>query len=78
MPIEFSCPHCNRPYKVADANAGKRFACKQCSQPISVPNPADEEVVPLEFADEEPAVVSAPAPSADRTHLPSPRGEHPR
>lgn len=37
MPIQFNCPHCNRPYSVADAHAGKKFACKQCGKPVDVP-----------------------------------------
>jgi hypothetical protein len=37
MPIAFDCPHCGRAYRVADANAGARFACKACAIPIHVP-----------------------------------------
>lgn len=37
MPIEFSCPNCQKAYRVGDANAGKRFACKECGQPVEVP-----------------------------------------
>jgi hypothetical protein len=40
MPIEFNCPSCGRRYAVADANAGKRFACKGCGTPNSVPGAA--------------------------------------
>ena len=37
MPIAFDCPHCGKNYRVADTNAGKRFACKECGNPVTVP-----------------------------------------
>lgn len=46
MPIEFSCPNCARPYKVGEANAGKRFACKQCGNAIQVPDEGVQSTAP--------------------------------
>ena len=40
MPIEVSCPGCNKAYSVPDERAGQRFKCKQCGTAVSVP--ADE------------------------------------
>jgi hypothetical protein len=49
MPIQFACTHCNRSYRVSDANAAKRFACKQCGQPVEVPAMDAGNAVRLEF-----------------------------
>jgi hypothetical protein len=40
MSIDFQCANCRRAYRVADSLAGKRVACKQCGQPISIPGAA--------------------------------------
>ncbi len=74
MPIAFACPHCNRGYNVADANAGKRFACKQCGKPVMVPTVADnDDPVPLEIVDEPPAPVPAPMYAPGAPVMPRPR-----
>lgn len=65
MPIEFDCTHCRHHYRVADTNAGKRFACKQCGQPVQVPGP-------------QPAVVTTPRPAAPGRGAPAPRAAAPR
>jgi hypothetical protein len=40
MPIDLACPNCGRMYKIADQHAGRKFACKQCGQPVQVPGGA--------------------------------------
>jgi hypothetical protein len=40
MPIEFSCPSCNRPYRVKDELAGKTAKCGKCGNPMSIPTAA--------------------------------------
>ncbi|WP_417849985.1 hypothetical protein [Thalassoglobus sp.] len=47
MPIKTKCRKCRRAYTVKDELAGKKFRCKECQSPVTVPQPA----VPL---DEEP------------------------
>jgi hypothetical protein len=37
MPIQATCPDCERVYTVKDELAGKRFRCKQCSGTVPVP-----------------------------------------
>lgn len=37
--IRFSCPHCNRPYVLANALAHLPLLCKGCSQRITPPDP---------------------------------------
>ena len=38
--IEFSCPSCQKPYRVNDDLAGKTARCKQCGNALQVPFPA--------------------------------------
>ncbi len=38
--IEFSCPSCQKPYRVNDELAGKTAKCKQCGSAFQVPFPA--------------------------------------
>jgi hypothetical protein len=37
MPINATCPHCKQSFTVPDSAAGKRFKCRNCSQPMDVP-----------------------------------------
>lgn len=37
MTISVTCTECNKQYRLADAMAGKSFACKECSARIKVP-----------------------------------------
>ncbi len=69
MPIVFQCQSCAREYRVADTNAGKRFACKQCGQPVLVPGPSAET----------PQAAAAPtrAPGPVRPGAPRPRADQP-
>jgi hypothetical protein len=41
MAIEFTCPHCQHPYKLKDEFAGKRATCKNpdCREQITIPSP---------------------------------------
>lgn len=43
MPISFECDHCGKSYRVKDEAAGKRFRCKECSSPLEVPSPDEDE-----------------------------------
>lgn len=70
MPLEFDCPHCSHHYRVADTNAGKRFACKQCGQPVQVPGP-QARVAPAPAPAPRPAVPGR-SPSAPRAVAPRP------
>ncbi len=36
--ITFSCPQCEMPYRVAVANAGRNFVCKNCNTSVRVPD----------------------------------------
>ncbi|TWT46972.1 hypothetical protein KOR42_43160 [Thalassoglobus neptunius] len=40
MPIRATCRECGKSYNVRDELAGKKFRCKQCQKPVSVPQPA--------------------------------------
>ena len=42
MPIEFTCPHCEHEFFVADRFAGQSGNCAKCSQSITVPGTAAE------------------------------------
>lgn len=73
MPIQFNCPHCNRPYSIAESHAGKKFACKQCSQIIKVPGAGDD--APVIAAPNTVRIAAAPprsAQSAKREAAPAP------
>lgn len=39
MAIAFECPHCRRPFKVADALAGRKAKCAGCGETIAIPLP---------------------------------------
>jgi hypothetical protein len=60
MSIDFNCPNCGRNYKVADTNAGKKFACKDCGNPVQVPATSTAPQV----APPPPAVIAPPPPAA--------------
>ena len=47
--IEFSCPSCQKPYRVNDDLAGKTAKCKQCGNAFQVPFPI-EKIEPDEYA----------------------------
>lgn len=79
MPIQFNCPHCGKDYRVADANAGKRFACKQCGNAIEVPAGGVVAAPPASPQVAAPPVAAPPAargPSGRGPRLPGagPRG----
>lgn len=40
MPIKAKCRKCSKSYTVKDELAGKKFRCKQCEAPVTVPQPA--------------------------------------
>ena len=40
MPIKAKCRKCSKVYTVKDELAGKKFRCKQCEAPVTVPQPA--------------------------------------
>ncbi len=42
MSIAVSCGNCGKKYKLGDDKAGKKFRCKECSEPIRVPVLEDE------------------------------------
>lgn len=51
MPIKAKCRKCSKVYTVKDELAGKKFRCKQCQTPVTVPQPAvilEEEPEPEE------------------------------
>ena len=45
MPIETSCPHCGKKYRLKDELAGRRATCSNadCRQPFNVPKPKVED-----------------------------------
>ncbi len=53
--IEFNCPHCDRPMRVADQAAGKTGTCKGCGNKVKVPGSAS---LPVEA----PVLVATPQP----------------
>jgi|SaaInlStandDraft_1057018.scaffolds.fasta_scaffold29567_2 hypothetical protein len=51
VPIKAKCRKCSKVYTVKDELAGKKFRCKQCQTPVTVPQPAvilEEEPEPEE------------------------------
>lgn len=80
MPIEFNCPHCQRPYKVADANAGKRFACKQCGNAVQVPGgqPAPAPAPAARPMARAPGAAPRPAGPSPQPGAPAPYGVQPQ
>ncbi|MHB8901163.1 MAG: TIGR00266 family protein [Thermoguttaceae bacterium] len=61
--IEFSCPSCQKPYRVNDELGGKTAKCKQCGNALVVPFPVAE---PAEetYDVAAPQVPASPAPAA--------------
>ena len=51
MPIPFSCPKCQKAFKVKDELAGKRVICTACKAPIRVPAPTAAPAVPSHEAE---------------------------
>jgi hypothetical protein len=62
MPINFTCPHCQKPLKVKDELAGKKGACPACKKPLTVPGPA---AAPKAAAPPNGPSPPAPAPAVD-------------
>lgn len=52
MPIQAKCRKCSKVYTVKDELAGKKFRCKQCEAPVTVPQPAVLLEVEDEFGDD--------------------------
>jgi predicted Zn finger-like uncharacterized protein len=46
MPIAFACPHCAKPFRVADELAGKRSKCPSCGNTLMVPASAAVQAPP--------------------------------
>jgi predicted Zn finger-like uncharacterized protein len=57
MAIKFTCPHCDKRYKVADGAAGRTVRCAACTREIKVPHapPPTLPTVSRPTPDEEPA-----------------------
>src|SRR5262245_11019588 len=51
MPIAFSCPNCQKAYKVKDDLAGKPVVCTACKSRIRVPAPIASGAVPSHEAE---------------------------
>lgn len=66
--IEFTCPSCQKHYRVADELAGKKAKCKQCGNLFEVPMPeleaVEEEFEEYAIAGESAAVVAQVVPAA--------------
>jgi hypothetical protein len=60
MPINFNCPHCQKPLKVKDELAGKKGPCPACKKLLTVPQPA---AAPKAAAPPPPAPNGSPAPA---------------
>lgn len=74
MPIEFDCGNCGRHYRVGDANAGKRFRCKDCGHPVTVPSGGGQSAAPRPVATAQPkahpTATQPRAPQAQRPPVP--------
>jgi hypothetical protein len=53
MSITFSCEHCHKEIKAPQAAAGKRGKCPYCGQTSYVPDPDEQEEIPLAPVDDE-------------------------
>lgn len=63
--IRFSCPTCNKNFKVEDSNAGKTGKCPACGSAMRVPAASDEandQPVQPEVAKKSPAIPPPPLP----------------
>ncbi|MEX2288218.1 MAG: hypothetical protein WD648_14075 [Planctomycetaceae bacterium] len=71
MPIEFQCPTCGRKISASDEDAGKPGKCKQCGEPIRVPQKRDNLIsvakpaVAPELLIPKPAPAPAPTPTVE-------------
>jgi predicted Zn finger-like uncharacterized protein len=43
MTIQFRCPHCRKPYRVADDQGGRQVKCKACGRRLIIPEPVSAE-----------------------------------
>lgn len=76
MPIEFSCPHCQKLLSTSEDKAGRSAKCPGCGERVTVPPPAptpsspaieeDWEVPDEEFRETLPGRSTRRGPSADR------------
>lgn len=39
MPIRFTCPSCEKYFRVGDDQAGRKIYCPNCAEPVEVPGP---------------------------------------
>lgn len=74
--IEFSCPSCQKPYRVNDNLAGKTAKCKQCGNAFQVPFPeaepeADEYAVAGQPAAQDVPVATVVPPAASQAPAPA-------
>lgn len=72
MTIEFRCPYCTAPIQVGDEAAGKLGRCPRCATRLTVPKPAEDDVVLLEEAESEspPPPPMSPEPVSVAPDLP--------
>ena len=71
MPIQFSCPRCERAYTVADALAGKRIKCKECGQEQSIPTLSAMAEPSLSIDDDDEEITAPPPPRGGRSPRPA-------
>lgn len=83
--IEFSCPGCQKQYRVPDDFAGKKAKCKSCETTMNVPIPAiedeiiDEPVEAYDVQDEaQDEIIDAPAAATRSYESPSERSIAPK
>lgn len=50
MGIRFRCPSCQKKIEAPDRMAGRVVDCPRCQQPLTIPEPLDEVVAPIEAA----------------------------
>lgn len=73
MSAQVVCPHCGKSIKLRDRSLlGKKGKCPACAQSFLLQEQVEEEVVPLQLADEEPLVGTSPqwVPDAPPAGLP--------
>jgi DNA-directed RNA polymerase subunit RPC12/RpoP len=46
MPIEFSCPHCQKPLSTTEDKAGRSAKCPGCGERVTVPQPGAQSSAP--------------------------------